>query len=305
MIAAMDKLRAMRMVAAIADRGSLTAAADALGTSPPTVVRALAALEKELGVRLFDRTTRRLAPTDDGREYAERCRRILAEVDEADASLASKQRRPSGLLRVTAPVMLGRMHVAPLVFEFMARHADVRVDLVLLDRTVDLVEEGLDVGIRVGELPESSLVAVSAGHVSRVACASPAYLRRQGPPKTPQDLRDHRCIRFTGLLRAPEWEFAEQGRTLRVPVEGALTTNQVDVALEACVRGLGVGAFLSYQVAEPLAAGQLRRVLPDFEPPPRPVHLVRPQGRLLPLRVRAFIDHVTPRLRERLAPASR
>lgn len=301
----MDKLRAMRMVAAIADRGSLTAAAEALGTSAPTVVRALAALEEELGVRLFDRTTRRLAPTDDGREYAERCRRVIAEVDEADAALASKQRKPTGLLRVTAPVMLGRLHVAPLVFEFMVRHAGVRVDLVLLDRTVDLVEEGLDVGIRVGDLPESSLVAVAAGHVSRVACASQAYLRRDGIPKTPQDLREKRCIRFTGLLRGHEWEFAKDGRPLRVPIDGALTTNQIDVALEACLMGLGIGAFLSYQVAGSIAAGRLRRVLAEFEPSPRPVHLVRPQGRLLPLRVRAFIDFVTPRLRERLAAASR
>lgn len=295
----------MRMVAAIEDRGSLTAAAEALGTSPPTVVRALAALEAELGVRLFDRTTRRLAATEDGREYAERCRRILAEVDEAEALLASRQGHPAGLLRVTAPVMLGRLHVAPLIFELLALHPGIRVELTLLDRTVDLVDEGLDVGIRVGALPESSLVAVPAGEVRRVACASPAYLRRAGTPRQPQDLRGHRCIRFTGVMPSPEWELTVDGRPQRVPVDGPLTTNQGDVALEACLRGLGVGAFLSYQVAEALAAGTLRRVLADFEPAPRPVHVVRPQGRLLPQRVRAFVDFMAPRLREALAPGTR
>lgn len=290
----------MRMVVAIADRGSLTAAAEALGTSPPTVVRALAALEQELGARLFDRTTRRLAATDDGREYAERCRRVLSEVDEAEAALATKQQRLTGTLRVTAPVMLGRLHVAPLVFEFLAKQPDIRVELTLLDRTVDLLDEGLDLGVRVGDLPESSLVAVAAGEVRRLACASPAYLRKAGTPRSPPDLRTHRCIRFTSMLPAPAWEFRVDGRSVRVPIEGPLVTNQGDVALQACMRGLGIGAFLSYQVAEALAAGTLRRVLEDFEPPPRPVHLVRPQGRLLPRRLRAFVDFVTPRLRESL-----
>lgn len=290
----------MRLVVAIADRGSLTAAAEALDTSPPTVVRALAALERELGVRLFDRTTRRLSPTDEGREYAERCRRVLADVEEAEASVAAKQGEPSGTLRVTAPVMLGRLHVAPLVADFLAAHPRVRVELTLLDRTVDLIEEGLDLGVRVGVLPESSLVAVAVGQVRRVTCASPAYLRRAGTPRHPAELREHGCVSFTPLVSASAWEYVVSGRSHAFAVTSVLTTNQGDAALQACLRGLGCGAFLSYQVAGALKEGTLRRVLTEHEPPARPVSVVRPQGRLLPLRVRAFVDWMAPRLRARL-----
>ena len=297
----MDKLRAMATFAAIADRGSLTAAAAALDSSLPAVVRQLASLEAALGARLFNRTTRRIALTEEGRDYLERCRRVLAEVDDAEAAVSARQQRPSGRLAITAPVLFGRLHVAPLVAEFLARHPQVKAELLLLDRNVDLIEEGLDLAVRIGELADSSLVAVKAGETRRVVCASPAYLRRAGTPQKPEDLRHHRCIRFTGLSRGQEWEFRQRGRPLRVRVDGPFATNQGDTAIDACKRGLGCGVFLAYQVREALAAGTLRLVLEAYEQPPLTVNIVYPHAKLLPSRVRLFLDWFRPELGRRVA----
>jgi DNA-binding transcriptional LysR family regulator len=288
----MDKLRAMETFVRIVERGSLTAAADALDTSLPSVVRALAALEAKLDVRLLNRTTRRIALTDEGREYYERCRRVLAEVDEAEAALSARRAAPKGRLRVTAPVMLGRLHVAPVANEFLARHAALQLELVLLDRVVDLLEEGVDVAVRIGRLPDSSLVAVPVGHTRRVLCASPAYLKRAGTPKSPADLARHRFVSFTGL--AP----AQEGK----PV---LASNQIDVALDACLAGVGIGEFLCYQVQALLAAGRLKRVPADPQPAPLPIQVVYPHARLLSTNLRTFVDWTVPRLRRRLAQAPR
>jgi DNA-binding transcriptional LysR family regulator len=288
----MDKLRAMETFVRIVERGSLTAAADALDTSLPSVVRALAALEAELDVRLLNRTTRRIALTDEGREYYERCRRVLAEVDESEAALSARRAAPKGRLRVTAPVMLGRLHVAPVANEFLARHAALQLELVLLDRVVDLLEEGVDVAVRIGRLPDSSLVAVPVGHTRRVLCASPAYLKRAGTPKSPADLARHRFVSFTGL--AP----AQEGK----PV---LASNQIDVALDACLAGVGIGEFLCYQVQALLAAGRLKRVPADPQPAPLPIQVVYPHARLLSTNLRTFVDWTVPRLRRRLAQAPR
>jgi DNA-binding transcriptional LysR family regulator len=286
----MDKLRAMETFVRIVERGSLTAAADALDTSLPSVVRALAALEAKLDVRLLNRTTRRIALTDEGREYYERCRRVLAEVDESEAALSARRAAPKGRLRVTAPVMLGRLHVAPVANEFLARHAALQLELVLLDRVVDLLEEGVDVAVRIGRLPDSSLVAVPVGHTRRVLCASPAYLKRAGAPKSPADLARYRFVSFTGL--AP----AQEGK----PV---LASNQIDVALDACLAGVGIGEFLCYQVQALLAAGKLKRVPADPQPAPLPIQVVYPHARLLSTNLRAFVDWTVPRLRRRLAQA--
>jgi DNA-binding transcriptional LysR family regulator len=283
----MDKLRAMGAFVRIVERGSLTAAADALGSSLPSVVRTLAALEAELDVRLLNRTTRRMALTDEGREYYERCKRVLAEVDEAEAALSARRAAPKGRLRVTAPVMFGRLHVAPVATEFITKHTALQLDLLLLDRVVDLLEEGIDVAVRIGRLPDSSLVAVAVGETRRVACASPGYLKRAGVPKSPADLARHRCVNFTGLAPARELNFA-------------LTTNQVDAALDACIQGVGVGHFLCYQVQSVLDAGKLKRVLAEFEPAPLPIHVIYPHARLLSSNVRAFVDWTVPRLRQRL-----
>lgn len=296
----MDKLRAMAAFVRIVDGGSLTAAADALGTSPTSVVRTLAALEAALGVRLLNRSTRRIALTEEGREYLERSRRILSEVDDAEAALSARQARPTGRLGITAPVMFGRLHVAPVVTDFLAAHPGVQVDLLLLDRVVDLLDEGMDLAVRIGPLPDSSLVARPLGETRRMVCASPAYLAERGEPRQPGELADHECVRFTALEGGSEWAFEALGRPLRVPVRGVLTTNQVEAALDACAKGLGCGRFLGYQAAAMLREGRLVRVLRDFEPQPAPVHLVTPHSRLLSSRLRAFTDWAVPRLRERL-----
>ncbi len=292
----MDKLRAMAIFVRIVEDGSLTAAADALGTSVPSVVRSLAALEREVGVRLMNRTTRRSSLSDEGREYYERCKRVLAEVEAADALLSARRSEPKGRLRLTAPVMYGRMHVAPVVADFIAQFPGMEVELLLLDRVVDLVEEGIDAAFRIGHLPESTLVGLPLGETRRVVCAAPAYLRQTGVPKAPADLAARRCIVFTGLSSTNEWSFAGKP-AVRVPVRPVLRTNQFDVAVDACLRGLGCGQFLCYQVDALIDAGRLKRVLAEFEPAPLPIQLVYPHARLLSPNVRAFVDLAVRRLR--------
>jgi DNA-binding transcriptional LysR family regulator len=295
----MDRLRAMETFVRIVDGGSLTAAAEALGTSPPSVVRTLASLESMLDVRLLNRTTRRIALTDEGREYYERCKRVLADIDEAEAALSARRAVPRGRLRLTAPVALGRLHVAPVVTAFLARHPALQVDMLLVDRVVDLLEEGVDLAVRVGALPDSSLVATAVGATRVVTCASSGYLRRHGTPRTPEDLRSHRCLNFAGLTPGGEWSFAGDGAVERItPV---LSSNQIDPVLDACVAGEGVAQFLCYQVRPWLDAGRLRRVLREFEAPAQPIHLIYPHARLLSANVRAFVDWAVPRLRGRLA----
>lgn len=283
----MDKLRAMQVFVQIVEAGSLTGAGAVLGLSGPAVVRSLAALERAIGVRLLQRTTRRSSLSDEGREYYERCKRVLAAVDEADTSMSARRSEPHGRLRITAPATYGRMHVAPIVNAFIAKYPAVEVDLLLLDRVVDLIEEGLDAAVRIGELPDSTLVARALGETRRVVCAAPAYLRRAGIPKTPAELQAHRCIVFSGLAAANEWSFGAKRQ--RVAVRPVLRTNQVDAALDACIRGLGCGQFLSYQVDAALREGRLKRLLKEYEPPPLPIHIVYPHARPSP-NVRVFIE---------------
>ena len=299
----MDKLQAMATFVWIVDRGSLTAAAESLRTSLPSVVRTLAALEAMLDVRLLNRTTRRMALTDEGREYYARCQQVLADVDEAEAALSARRVAPSGRLRVTAPVMFGRIHVAPVISEFVGRYPAVRVELILLDRVVDLVEEGLDVAVRIGHLPDSSLVALPIGETHRVVCASPAYLKHAGTPAVPADLARHRCLTFGGITPGDEWTFANAGKTTRVTVTPALSSNHIDPVLDACVQGAGLGQFLSYQVAALLETRALKRVLGDFEQAPLPIHAIYPSARLLASNVRALVDWAVPRLRARMPDA--
>lgn len=285
----MDTFKAMRIAVAVADGGSLTAAADELNMSLPVVVRVLAELERHLGVRLFHRTTRRLAITDEGREYVERCRRILADIDETEAVVQQGAVEPSGLLTVTAPVQFGQLHVAPVVTRFVQQHAKVKVHLLLHDRMVNLLEEGIDVGVRIGTLDDSSLVARRVGSLRRVVVASPDYLARRGTPSHPSELVAHECICLAGNT-VPWWSFMEGGERLTVPVSGRMAFNQVAPAVDACVAGVGLGAFIEYQVAKAVQAGQLRIVLERFENPPMPVHVVYPGGRLVPARTRALVE---------------
>ena len=296
----MDKVRAMTMFVNIVEKGSLTAAAEALGTSPPSTVRALAALERSLGARLLNRTTRRIALTDEGRAYYERARRILGDIADVEAAVSQKQVVPQGRLAIGAPVVFGRLHVTPLVLEFLERHPGMRIELSLLDRMVNLVEDGLDASVRIGVLADSSLVAIEAGRTRRVVCASPAFLRRHGTARVPADLSRYPCIRSGGLAGG-EWELYATGKPVRVRVEGPFTTNQIDTAIGACMNGLGYGLFLGYQVADLVRAGKLRHVLEGYEPAALPVSLVYPQARIVSARLRSFIDWFVPRLRAKLA----
>jgi len=293
----MDKLRAMKAFVQIADDGSLTAAAAALGMSLPAVVRSLAALEADLGARLFQRTTRRLALTQEGLQYLARSRDILAAVAEADASLADETQVPRGQLTITAPVLLGQRVVTDFVTRFVAANPRIRCSVQLLDRFVDLVDEGVDVGIRIGALEDSSLVALRLGEVRQVVVASPQFLRRGGTPEHPSDLRARPCVRLAGPIR-PGWAFQDAGRKLHVPVDGPLDFNHAGAALRACEQGVGLGQFFSYQVQDALRERRLRVVLAAFEPPRLPVSIVYPNARLLPARTRAFIDAA----RRELAP---
>jgi DNA-binding transcriptional LysR family regulator len=295
----MDRLAAMRAFVEIVDRGSLTAAARALDRSPPTMVRTLADLERSLGAVLLRRTTRRMSLTEEGRVYLGRCRRILADLEEAEELLASGRGEPRGPLRVTAPVLFGQMHVAPAVVGFVRRYAEVQVELLLLDRVVDLVEEGIDVAVRIAHLGDSSMIAVPTGHVRRVVCASPKLLRAGGEPERPEELARRPCVRFRGLAPGNTWHFQDGGGEVVVPVSGGFATNHAAAAIEACVAGLGFGLFLSYQVEPAVRRKKLRVVLGDYEPPPIPVALVHAEARLPSPRLRAFLDWMKPRLRGR------
>jgi DNA-binding transcriptional LysR family regulator len=295
----MDRLRAMEVFVRIVECGTLAAAADTLGVSAPSVVRTLAALERSLGVRLLNRTTRKSSLSDEGREYYERCRRVLAEIDAAEGALRSRKAKPKGRLRVTAPVAFGQLRVAPVITAFLTRYPGVEVELLLLDRVVDLVEEGVDAAIRIAHLPESSLVTTQLGTARRVVCASPGYLKRAGTPQTPDDLAGHRCVVFMGLTSNNEWTFA--GKPSQVTVRPLLRTNQFNVAIDAIVNGLGCGQFLTYQVEALVAAKRARCILEAFEPPAVPIQIVYPHARFLSPNVRAFVDFAVPRLRGRAA----
>ncbi len=286
----MNKLAAMQTFVAIADEGSLTAAAERLGKALPTVVRSLATLEAELGVRLLRRTTRRMSLTEEGTGYLERCRQILADVEDAEQSVSNQQLEVRGRLRVTAPVLFGQLHVASAVIGFMRAYPDVQVELLLLDRVVDMVEEGIDVGVRIAQLEDSSMIATRVGEVRRVVCGAPSLLRRIGKPDHPRDLAGLPCIHFQGISAAPVWQFAGPRQPLSVPIEGSFSCNQAAVAVAACVDGIGLGQFLSYQVEALVAEKKLRIVLQDFERPPVPIQIVYAHARLMTPRVRAFVD---------------
>ncbi|MDR6520526.1 DNA-binding transcriptional LysR family regulator [Variovorax paradoxus] len=285
----MDRFKALQNFVQIADQGNLTRAAEALGTSLPAVVRSLAALEAHLGVRLFHRTTRRLSLTEEGRSYLPSARELLLAADAADLALKAEAREPAGQLTITAPVLFGHMYVAPAIVRFMQRYEKVRCSVRLYDRTVNLLEEGIDVGIRISPLEDSSLVAQTMGTIRRVLVASPDYLARHGTPMHPRELNGAPCAR--GRVDAPtQWQFYEGGKAIGVTPDTRLEFNHLAPAIESCAAGMGFGTFFSYQVMPHVAQGRLKLVLEDFEPPPRPVSVIYPNARLLPARTRAFID---------------
>jgi len=301
----MDKLQSMHVFVQIAERGSLTSAAEAIGKSLPSVVRILAALEDALQVRLFNRTTRRIALTEEGRLYLEQCRKILANVREVEQALGQHQAEPGGRITVTAPVRFGEMHVARAIAGFLARYPATRVNLLLLDRVVDLLEEGVDVAVRIAHLEDSSLIAKPVGLIRQLVCASPSLLQRVGEPAHPEALSAMPCVSISGGSMDREWEFARGDARLTVPIQGLLACNQVGASIEACVAGVGFGRFFCYQVMPLIGAGKLVRVLADFEPPPMPLSLVYPHSRLLSLRVRAMVDWLATELKQSIVGIAR
>lgn len=296
----MDKLQAMAVFVQIADRGSLTAAAEALGKSLPSVVRILASLEDTLQVRLLNRTTRRIGLTEEGRMYLESCRRILTEIDDAESALGQNDVEPHGVITVTAPVRFGEMHVAPAVTQFLQRRPQLQVRLLLLDRVIDMLEEGVDLAVRIAPLADSSLVAKPIGQIRQVVCASPKLLAATGQPARPEDLAGLPCVRFTGVSTGSVWHFLRNGKPLPISVDGSLSCNQVGPAVNACIAGLGFGMFLCYQVMPAVRRGELQLVLTQFEQDPVPLSLVFPHSRLLSTRVRSFVDWMTQALPESL-----
>ena len=287
----MDRLDELSVFVAILEAGGLARAAHRLGRSPAAVTRALATLEARAGVRLVERTTRKLAPTDAGLRLADQARRVLA--DYAAAVSAEPATGPlRGRIAVTAPLVFGRRHVTPAVTAFLDAHPEVSVDLLLADRNLDLIDDHLDVAVRIGALADSSLIVRKVGEVRRVTVAAPAYLERAGPVETPAALARHQTILTTGRTQLPEWRYVgRDGRETAVRLAPRLTLSDVDATLSAVRDGHGIARLLSYQVADDVAAGRLVLLLAGFEPEPLPVQLVTPNARLAPTRVRAFLDH--------------
>lgn len=292
----MDRLDELAVFVAILDEGTLAGAARRLRRSPPAVTRVLAGLEERLGVRLVERSTRRLAATPAGLRLLAHARRLLGDFEDAMRDAAGDAAAPRGTLRLTAPLLFGRMHVAPLLLAFLDAHPAVSAELLLADRPLDLIEEGIDVALRIGHLADSGLIARRVGEVRRLLVASPAYLAARGVPASPADLDGHEAVFFADPGAPPEWRFhGPQGeRTVRVAAR--FRVNQADAVLAAVRDGRGIAAALSYQVAADLAAGTLVRLLREHEMPALPVHLVTPSARLPPPRTRAFLDFATPRL---------
>ena len=284
----MDRLDELAVFVAIIEAGSLVNAARRLRRSPPAVTRALSALEERIGLRLVERTTRRLAPTEAGSALADRARGLLANYDQAMLGVSRAPVR--GVLRITAPVQYGRCHVAPIVSAFLNEYPEVRVELSLNDRNVDLIEEGFDLAVRIGALADSSLVARQVGSVRRVVVASPEYLARRGVPLTPPDLAAHDTIFGMARSSAREWRFGPSARGVTVRLAPRLLVDDVEAQLQAAQAGRGIARPLSYQVTEQLAAGSLIRLLQDFEPESLPVQLVTPSRAYMAAKIRAFLD---------------
>ena len=291
-----DRLEAMRVFAAVAETGSFVGGARRLALSAPTVTRAMAELEARLGARLVNRTTRSLSLTEAGLRFLDSTRRLLADLEEAERAAAGATATPSGHLRVTAPLTFGRMHLMPVLADFLREQPKVTAMLVTLDRVANLIEEGFDLAVRIAHLPDSTIVARKVGEVRRLVVASPAYLARHGTPMRAEDLRGHELILFGGVLLDGQWRYVAGGRPATMSVAPRLAVNDALAAILAAERGDGITMALSYMVAPQLAAGTLVTVLDDLAPPPVPVQLVYPQSRLLAAKVRAFVDFAASRL---------
>ena len=296
----MDKLQAMIVFTRIAEMGSLTAAAESLGKSLPAVVRVLAALEQDLQTRLFNRTTRRIALTEEGRFYLMRCGKILAEIDETEQVLANEQAEPTGTITITAPVRFGGMHVAPAINRFLKNHPRMQVNLLLLDRVVNMLDEGIDVAVRIAPLNDSSLVAKQVGETRQVVVVSPQLLADVGQPSHPSELAELPCVRFTGISASSHWQFQDGNKKLSVKVDGPLMCNHIETSVESCIDGMGFGQFYCYQVMPYVKQDKLKIILQHYEPSALPVNLVYQHRQLLSSKIRIFIDKIASELQERM-----
>jgi len=296
----MDRFHLMSVFVAVADAGSFSGAARNLKMSPPSVTRAINALEGRLKIKLLNRTTRSVRVTEAGRLYLDFARRIIGEMEEAEDAAAGIYSAPRGLLTVTAPVQFGKMFVTPAILEYLDHYPEMDVSALFLDRVVNLMEEGLDVAIRIGELPDSSLKAIRVGEVRKVVCASPEYLANNPEPQRPADLAVHLIVSATAVTPTAEWKFSQGPKTIGFRVKPRLSLSSIDAALEAVTRGFGITRVMSYQAAPYLAKGQLKTILTSYEPPPLPIHVLHPEGRYTSAKIRSFVDFVVAHLKANL-----
>lgn len=286
----MDRFATLAAFAKVAELRGFAPAARKLGLSPSAVTRLVAALEDHLGVRLLQRTTRLVTPTDEGERYLLQARRILSELEEADASLQATKADPSGRLTVSAPLVFGRLHVSPLFSAYLSLYPAVHGELLLTDRMINLIDEGVDAAVRIGHLADSSLRSRRVGETRCVVVASSSYLARMGAPADPADIRTHRCIHFSGFGTGSEWEFERDGKKVRITIDPSFVTNSADSAIQHALSGGGLTMVLAYQAADAIRSGALGIVLADYERPPLPIQIIYPTSRLLSAKVRAFID---------------
>ena len=294
----MDRLQSMEVLLAVVETGSMSAAGRELGMPLPTVSRKVSELEAHLNARLLIRTTRHLELTDAGESYLAACKRILQDVDEAERVAAGEYSTPRGDLVITAPIVFGRLHVLPVVGEFLQAYPEVNVRLSLRDQIISLLDEHVDVAIRIGELPDSTLIARRLGTIRRVVCGSPDYLEQKGVPEAPADLSEHACVNFDALASGDAWDFQAGGSPLRVPIHPRLGVNTAEAAIDAAIAGVGLTRVMSYQVEAALRSGTLECVLQTFEPAEIPVSLVYASQGQQALKLRAFLDFAAPRLQQ-------
>jgi DNA-binding transcriptional LysR family regulator len=302
--AMVDRFESMSVLLTVVEAGSLSAAGRRLGMPLATVSRKISELEMRLNTRLFNRSSRHITLTDAGQSYVAASKRILEDLREAELAASGEYSVPKGDLIVTAPIVFGRLHVLPIAIEFLRAFPDIDIRIALADRVTNILEEHVDLAVRIGELPDSSLVARRVGSIRRVVCASPAYLAERGTPKTPGELGAHDCITFEGMTSPDAWSFTIAKSDASVAIHSRLIVNTAEAAIDAAVARVGITRVLSYQIANEVRAGALAIVLQKFEPAPWPVSLVHTGHRLLPLKLRAFLDFATPRLKSRILGAT-
>ena len=298
----MDRFESMSVIVSVAEAGSLSAASRKLGVPVPTISRKLADLEARLNVQLFQRSSRRMSLTQAGQSYVEACKRIIEQVDDAEREASGEYRTPTGDLTVTSPWGIGHLHLLPLSCEFLSVYPDINVRLLLSDRVLSAVENNIDVGIRIGPLPDSSMVATRIGSIRVVACASPKYLAARGTPQSLQAICEHDCITIDDTGAPRSWKFSADGVEVIAPICSRLTVNTSEAAVEAAVLGAGIARVMSYKMEAERRAGSLVVILEQFEKEPLPVHILYTERKPMPLKLRVFLNWLAPRLKARLTP---